>query len=196
MPQRSPCWMIPFLAAVLAATTLAACHESAPTERVQAPAVVTTTRLATQPWHDSLQALGTAQARESVTITAKVSDVVTRLAFDSGDHVRKRRDAGLWVREAILDAATTRMRPILMTSVATIAGAMPLMLATGAGAGSRSTIGVVVVCGIALSTLLSLFVVPAFYLFVAPHTKSPEERTQRLDRMETEVASVDDAAHG
>jgi multidrug efflux pump len=108
------------------------------------------------------------------------------------EFANQRRDAGLSVREAILDAAATRMRPILMTSIATIAGALPLMLATGAGAGSRSTIGVVVVCGVALSTLLSLFVVPAFYLILAPYTRSPDERTRRLDAMEHEVAPVDD----
>jgi multidrug efflux pump len=110
------------------------------------------------------------------------------------EFANQRRDAGLPVREAILDAASTRMRPILMTSIATIAGALPLMLASGAGAGSRSTIGVVVVCGVALSTFLSLFVVPAFYLILAPYTRSPDERTRRLDAMEAEVASVDDAS--
>jgi membrane fusion protein, multidrug efflux system len=56
--------------------------------RKDVPATVTTTRVQPQPWQDSLQALGTAQARESVTITAKISDVVTRLAFDSGQRVR------------------------------------------------------------------------------------------------------------
>ena len=108
------------------------------------------------------------------------------------EFANQRRDAGLSVREAILDAAATRMRPILMTSIATIAGALPLMLASGAGAGSRSTIGVVVVFGVALSTFLSLFVVPAFYLILAPHTRPPDERTRRLDTMEREVAEVDD----
>ena len=111
------------------------------------------------------------------------------------EFANQRRDAGLSVREAILDAAATRMRPILMTSIATIAGAMPLMLATGAGAGSRTSIGVVVVFGVALSTLLSLFVVPAFYLIVAPRTRPPEERTQRLDAMEAEIPSVDASPH-
>ncbi|NUS39015.1 MAG: efflux RND transporter permease subunit [Lysobacter sp.] len=111
------------------------------------------------------------------------------------EFANQRRDAGLSVREAILDAAATRMRPILMTSIATIAGAMPLMLATGAGAGSRTSIGVVVVFGVALSTLLSLFVVPAFYLLLAPYTRSPDERTQALDKLETEIPPVEDASH-
>jgi multidrug efflux pump len=111
------------------------------------------------------------------------------------EFANQRRDAGLSVREAILDAAATRMRPILMTSIATIAGAMPLMLATGAGAGSRTSIGVVVVFGVALSTLLSLFVVPAFYLIVAPRTRPPDERTQKLDALEAEIPSVDASPH-
>ena len=112
------------------------------------------------------------------------------------EFANQRRDAGLSVRQAILDAAATRMRPILMTSIATIAGAMPLMLATGAGAGSRTAIGVVVVFGVALSTFLSLFVVPAFYLLLAPHTRSPDERTQALDRLERDVAPVESETHG
>jgi membrane fusion protein (multidrug efflux system) len=75
----------PLLAAVL---MLAACGKSGQEERKDAPAVVTTMRIATQPWQDSLDALGTARANESVAIVAKVSDVVTRLAFDSGERVR------------------------------------------------------------------------------------------------------------
>ncbi len=111
------------------------------------------------------------------------------------EFANQRRDAGLPVRAAILDAAVTRMRPILMTSIATIAGALPLMLATGAGAGSRTSIGVVVVFGVALSTLLSLFVVPAFYLVVAPRTRPPDERTQQLDALENEIPPVDASPH-
>jgi len=69
---------------------LAACGKQAPAEGRNAgdhPVAVTTTVLEPRPFNDALQALGTAQARESVTITAKVSDVVTRLAFDSGQRV-------------------------------------------------------------------------------------------------------------
>jgi multidrug efflux pump len=112
------------------------------------------------------------------------------------EFANQRRDAGLAVKEAILDAAATRMRPILMTSIATIAGAMPLMLATGAGAGSRSTIGVVVVFGVALSTFLSLFVVPAFYLILAPYTRPPDERTHVLDQLDRDTPSAEADVHG
>ena len=111
------------------------------------------------------------------------------------EFANQRRDAGLTVKQAILDASATRMRPILMTSIATIAGAMPLMLATGAGAGSRTTIGVVIVFGVALSTLLSLFVVPAFYLILAPYTRPPDERTKQLDDLDRDTPSVEAALH-
>ena len=82
------------------------------------------------------------------------------------------------------EAAATRLRPILMTSIATIAGALPLLFASGAGSASRVTIGVVVVFGVAFSTLLSLFVVPVFYGALARFTRSPEAVGQELERLE------------
>ncbi|UXI68894.1 efflux RND transporter permease subunit [Tahibacter amnicola] len=90
------------------------------------------------------------------------------------------RDNGREIRDAILEAASVRLRPILMTSVATMTGAVPLVLASGAGAASRVTIGVVVVFGVAFSTALSLFVVPAFYLLLARFTRSPESVARQI----------------
>jgi membrane fusion protein (multidrug efflux system) len=72
----------------IVALALSACGKSGPEERKDAPVVVTTMRLAAQPWQDGIEALGTARANESIAIVAKVSDVVTRLAFDSGERVR------------------------------------------------------------------------------------------------------------
>jgi multidrug efflux pump len=94
------------------------------------------------------------------------------------------RDEGRKVREAILEASAIRLRPILMTSLATVAGALPLMLADGAGSASRSAIGIVVVFGVSLSALLTLYVIPALYLRVAPYTRAPEARGRELDRLE------------
>ena len=105
------------------------------------------------------------------------------------------RDAGRSVHDAIVDAAAVRLRPILMTSAAMIFGALPLMLSSGAGAASRTSIGVVVVFGVAFSTLLSLFVVPAFYLIVAPFTRPPDERAQKLEALAQEIPSVDASPH-
>lgn len=70
-------------------------------------------------------------------------------------------------RDAVLNASLTRFRPILMTSVATIMGHFPLILATGAGAAARNSIGIVLVSGMVIGTFFTLFVVPAIYLFVA-----------------------------
>jgi multidrug efflux pump len=94
------------------------------------------------------------------------------------------RDEGRTVREAILEAADLRVRPVLMTSVATVIGALPLMLATGAGAESRQTIGVVTVFGLSISTLLTLFVVPVFYDLLARFTRSPEAVAKDIERFE------------
>jgi multidrug efflux pump len=73
------------------------------------------------------------------------------------------RDAGKEFDDAILEAATIRLRPIVMTTVATVLGAVPLAIATGSGAGGRSQIGIVITVGMTLGTLVSLFVLPVVY---------------------------------
>jgi multidrug efflux pump len=83
------------------------------------------------------------------------------------------RDEGLSIRDALVEAAITRFRPILMTSLATAIGALPLILYEGAGAQSRLAIGIVVFAGVIFSTALTLFVVPAFYNQLARFTRSP-----------------------
>ncbi len=100
------------------------------------------------------------------------------------------RDAGRGVHDAIVEAAAIRLRPILMTSIATIMGAVPLVLAGGPGSASRGTIGIVIVFGVAVATFLSLFVIPAFYALLAPYTHSPEAVAHELDALE---ASTPDA---
>ena len=79
-------------------------------------------------------------------------------------------------RDAVVEAAVLRLRPILMTTGATVLGAVPLAIATGAGAESRQQIGWVIVGGMTLGTLLTLFVVPAFYtVFARGHSvQNPE----------------------
>jgi multidrug efflux pump len=77
--------------------------------------------------------------------------------------------------EAVREAAMTRLRPILMTSAATIAGHFPLTLVTGAGATARNSIGLVLVGGMFVGTLFTLFVVPSIYMLIArDHTKDRE----------------------
>jgi multidrug efflux pump len=76
--------------------------------------------------------------------------------------------------EAVREASTTRLRPILMTSAATVFGHFPLVLVTGAGAEARNSIGIVLVSGMTISTLFTLFVVPSIYMLLAQtHVKNP-----------------------
>ena len=91
------------------------------------------------------------------------------------------RDAGRTVREAILEASQIRLRPIVMTGLSTTFGAVPLVVASGAGAESRATIGIVIVGGVFITTLLTLFVVPVFYNLFAPYTRSPKAVENELE---------------
>ncbi|MCD9086134.1 efflux RND transporter permease subunit [Stenotrophomonas sp. SY1] len=100
------------------------------------------------------------------------------------------RDEGRNVHQAIVESARVRLRPILMTSIATVVGAIPLVVAGGPGSASRATIGIVVIFGVTVSTLLSLFVVPAFYALLAPYTQSPETVANELEKQERETPSV------
>ncbi|MFZ1391644.1 MAG: efflux RND transporter permease subunit, partial [Dokdonella sp.] len=97
------------------------------------------------------------------------------------------RDEGMSISEAIAESASVRLRPILMTSVATIAGAVPLVLAGGPGSASRASIGVVVIFGVAFSTLLSLFVVPSFYSLLAPYTRSPDALARKIESLDAQT---------
>jgi multidrug efflux pump len=87
---------------------------------------------------------------------------------------------GRSVREAIEEAASLRLRPILMTTAATVIAMVPLLIATGAGAGSRFAMGLVIASGMTVGTLFTLFVVPAVYLYLARN---------RGDQPEAELAS-------
>jgi multidrug efflux pump len=81
-------------------------------------------------------------------------------------------------REAVQEASMTRLRPILMTTGATIAGHFPLTLVTGAGAAARNSIGLVLVGGIAIGTLFTLFIVPSIYMLVARDHSHDREKDE------------------
>jgi multidrug efflux pump len=81
------------------------------------------------------------------------------------------REKGKTKQEAIREAATARLRPILMTSIATALGAMPIALALGAGAKSRMSMGIVIVGGIMFSLILTLYVIPAIYSYLSKEKK-------------------------
>jgi multidrug efflux pump len=91
------------------------------------------------------------------------------------------RDRGIEVGEAIRQAASRRLRAILMTSIATVAGAVPLVVSGGAGGAARGSIGVVIIFGVALATMITLFLIPILYSRLAARTSSPEAVGRRLD---------------
>ncbi|MEY3373102.1 MAG: hypothetical protein RLZZ537_1570, partial [Pseudomonadota bacterium] len=111
------------------------------------------------------------------------------------EFANQRRDAGLGVDAAIIEAASVRLRPILMTSIATAAGALPLMLGSGPGSGSRQAIGIVVVFGVLCATVLTLFIVPVMYRWLAPYTQSPEQRARDLSKQEAATPDAEGAMH-
>ncbi|AVI67536.1 MULTISPECIES: efflux RND transporter permease subunit [Shewanella] len=92
------------------------------------------------------------------------------------------RDKGVDFDKAIIQASAQRLRPILMTGITTAAGAVPLVLAVGAGAETRFVIGVVVLSGILLATLFTIFVIPAAYGLFARNSGSPEAIAQQLEK--------------
>jgi multidrug efflux pump len=98
------------------------------------------------------------------------------------------REEGKALHEAVLEASVTRLRPILMTSIATVLGAVPLMISTGAGAEARQAIGTVIVGGVSLSTFFTLFIVPALYLLIGGYTKPRNHIVEQLEKEEREHA--------
>ncbi len=101
--------------------------------------------------------------------------LVTKNGILIVEFANKKRAVGLSKYEAVVEAATQRLRPILMTSLATSLGALPIALSLGDAASSRVPLGVVIVGGILFSLILTLFVIPAIYTFVSGRHKSQEE---------------------
>ena len=97
------------------------------------------------------------------------------------------RDAGKPFEEALFEASKLRLRPILMTAISTVIGAVPLLLASGAGAASRKCLGAVIVYGGLSSCVLTLFIVPVAYLALAKWERSPKAIQRELDKLEKEV---------
>ena len=102
------------------------------------------------------------------------------------------RDKGLDVHEAILQGAIMRFRPVLMTTISTIFGAIPLVLATGAGAESRMAIGMVILGGLVFAATLTLFIIPVLYNLLARYAKSAGAVEKALQReLPAQVAAED-----
>lgn len=91
------------------------------------------------------------------------------------EFANQRQEAGMGMQEAIRTASTQRLRPILMTSISTILGAVPLVYASGEGAQGRIAMGIAVVGGMIVSTFLTLFIVPAMYSFISTNRQVKKE---------------------
>jgi hydrophobe/amphiphile efflux-1 (HAE1) family protein len=101
--------------------------------------------------------------------------LVTKNGILIVEFANQRKEAGLSVKEAVREAAASRLRPILMTSLATILGALPIALALGAGAKSRVSMGIAIIGGLLFSLVLTLYVIPAIYTYLSRNSKEPHE---------------------
>jgi len=97
--------------------------------------------------------------------------IVTKNGILIVEFANQKRKLGMNKRVAAFEAASARFRPILMTSLATIFGALPIALALGAGSTSRIPLGIVVVGGLLFSLMLTLFVIPVTYVFLSPKNR-------------------------
>jgi multidrug efflux pump len=138
--------------------------------------------------------IGLSLAGSSLNVYSQVGILVLiGLAAKNGilivEFANQLRNQGLSISEAILESAQTRLRPVLMTSVSTAMGAVPLVLATGAGAESRFTIGVVIISGVVLATVLTLFVVPLSYALLARFTSPSNRIDRKIEALESDLTN-------
>jgi multidrug efflux pump len=94
------------------------------------------------------------------------------------------RDEGLEFGQALIEACDLRLRPVLMTAISTLMGAIPLIFATGAGSESRILLGTVIFSGVLMTTITTLFVVPVVYNLIARNTGSPEAVSRILETLQ------------
>jgi multidrug efflux pump len=105
--------------------------------------------------------------------------LVTKNGILIVEFANQRQNAGINKLRAIIDASLQRLRPILMTSISTVLGLLPLMFATGEGANGRIAMGTAVVGGLLISTLLTLFLIPAMYIYLSTDREAKEMKRLR-----------------
>jgi multidrug efflux pump len=130
--------------------------------------------------------IGLYLAGQSLNIYSQIALIMlVGLAAKNGillvEFANQLRDQGLEFDEAILQSARQRLRPIAMTAITTIMGAVPLLLSSGPGSESRYVIGIVVVFGVSSATVLTLFVIPMAYRLLAKNSKSPHTVSRQLE---------------
>jgi len=110
--------------------------------------------------------------------------LVTKNGILIVEFANQRKEHGLSVLDAVKDSAVSRLRPIMMTSLATMLGALPIALALGAGAKSRMSMGIVIIGGLLFSGILTLYVIPAIYSFISKENK--EKNSTENEKKEIE----------
>ncbi len=108
--------------------------------------------------------------------------LMTKNAILLVEFMDQRRDEGLSVHDAVMDAVQVRLRPVIMTVLSTVMGALPLILSAGPGAEARNAIGWVIFGGLGLSTLFTLYLAPLGYALIAPWTKPRAHTGEELSR--------------
>lgn len=104
------------------------------------------------------------------------------------EFANQRQEQGLSIMDAIMDASAVRFRPILMTTISTILGILPIALALGAGSESRSSMGIAVIGGLLIGSIFTLYVIPAVYSYMSTDksgTKQIDKRTREAEELET-----------
>jgi multidrug efflux pump len=97
------------------------------------------------------------------------------------------RDAGIAFEDALKRAAAQRLRPIMMTGFTTVFSSLPLVLASGPGAESRTVIGMVIFAGVLVSAFMTLYIVPTAYIWLAKNTRSPNQLADKVEELEAQV---------
>ncbi|MCL1057588.1 efflux RND transporter permease subunit [Shewanella gelidimarina] len=130
---------------------------------------------------------------ESINIYSQIGIImligmVTKNGILIVEFISQLRDKGASFDDAIIDGASRRLRPIMMTAFTTLAGALPLLLSSGAGAESRVSVGVVVFFGMGFSTLVTLVVIPTMYKLLCRSTQSPGTIKKQLQQLRNSTA--------
>jgi len=105
------------------------------------------------------------------------------------EFINQMRDEGMEFRDAVVEGARIRFRPVVMTAFSTVMGSIPLIMASGPGAISRQNLGVVIFSGVSIATFFTLFIVPAFYDLFARRTGSPNAVARRLQSLRERLAA-------
>ena len=140
----------------------------------------------------------------AVLLRGTANDVYTQIGFVMligmasknailiAEFANQQREQGETIAQSVIEAGRERLRPILMTAIATVMGAVPLMLATGPGAAARQSLGTAIVGGMCIATVLSLFIVPVLYVVI----KSAESRFRKSPPPTAATARVDGSLDG